>query len=252
MKKASLLLPLMFGSFALFAQTDTSSNTGAVKALNSIRSNTEILSNMLVKTGGLIQSNEEGPAILFLNTQTRINISAFEEICLQTRKMLRLPATLKCSQSSEPLSLALKALSDKNTAAVIIIADLPGYPSLLVAPENRWVMVNIETLNEPGLSAQKFTERVHKETWRALAYLMGAANSNFDHCLMKSVLSPSDLDSLNVRSISPEPFVKILAHAQKIGMKPIRVTTYRKAVEDGWAPAPTNDIQRAIWNELKK
>jgi hypothetical protein len=43
-----------------------------------------------------------------------------------------------------------------------------------------------------------------------------------------------------------------MIQAQKMGVKPISVVTYRKAVEAGWAPAPTNDIQRAIYDEVKK
>ena len=35
------------------------------------------------------------------------------------------------------------------------------------------------------------------------------------------------------------------------GMKPIRRTTYRNAVREGWAPPPTNDFQRAVWDEIK-
>ena len=51
--------------------------------------------------------------------------------------------------------------------------------------------------------------------------------------------------------MSPEPFNKIMTHAQKLGMQPQRMTTYRKAVEEGWAPAPTNDLQRTVWEEVK-
>ena len=35
------------------------------------------------------------------------------------------------------------------------------------------------------------------------------------------------------------------------GMQPFRRTTYRNAVREGWAPAPTNDAQRAIWDAVK-
>ena len=81
---------------------------------------------------------------------------------------------------------------------------------------------------------------------------MGAANSNFEHCLLKPVLTPADLDALKSLSLSPEPFNKIMMQAQKLGITPLRTTSYRKAVEEGWAPAPTNVFQSAIWNALKK
>ena len=44
---------------------------------------------------------------------------------------------------------------------------------------------------------------------------------------------------------------KISVHARKLGMQMVRTTTYRKAAEEGWAPPPTNDVQKAIWNEAK-
>ena len=211
-----------------------------------------VRSNLLAKTGGMLQQPVSGPALLFINTQTRVASSIFAETADQVHKILRLASSLQDRPSKEPLSEALKALSDTNIAAVIVIGDSAGYPALLVAPEARWALVNVAALSGPDITGENLAERVQKETWRAFGYLMGAANSNFEHCLLKPVLTPEDLDALKPKTLCPEPFNKIVMHAQKLGMKPTRTTTYRKAVEEGWAPAPTNDIQRAIWSELKK
>ena len=35
-----------------------------------------------------------------------------------------------------------------------------------------------------------------------------------------------------------------------LGVKPYRLTTYRKACEEGWANPPTNDVQKAIWDKV--
>ena len=209
-------------------------------------------SNILARTGGLIQAPIAGPAILFLNTQNRIPAAALSDISAQIQNFLQLPCPFSTRPPAEPFADAAKALADTNTAAVIVICDSAGQPSLLVAPESRWAVVNVAALGGPGVSDAKLAERVQKELWRAFAYLMGAANSNFEHCLLKPVLSPADLDLLECKTICPEPFVKILSQAQKMGVRPIRVTSYRKAVEAGWAPPPTNDFQRAIWEEIKK
>jgi len=29
------------------------------------------------------------------------------------------------------------------------------------------------------------------------------------------------------------------------------IVNYKKAVAEGWAPAPTNDVQKAIWDRMK-
>lgn len=210
------------------------------------------ISNMLARTGGLLPTPAEGPAILFLNTQTRVAAGSIDATAKQIEKILRLPVTAKIQSSAEPVKEALVALSEKGTAAVIVIGDSAGYPSLLVAPENRWAMVNVAALAGDGASSEALVDRTQKEIWRAFGLLLGAAHSNYEQCLLKPVSRPSDLDTFKPKTLCPEPFGKIMTQAQAWGMKPLRMTTYRKAVEEGWAPAPTNDIQRTIWKELKK
>lgn len=212
----------------------------------------ELRAKMLAKTGGMIQSKAEGPSILLLNTQSRVDAAVFEAPVAQINTMLRLPALRKDAPTDAPLSAALEALKDSAIASVVVIGDSSGYPALLIAPESRWALVNVAALDGKGVSAETLADRTSKEVWRAFGYLMGAAHSNFEHCLMKPVLTPADLDALTGKGLSPEPFSKILAHAQKLGIKPARATTYRKAVEEGWAPPPTNDFQKAVWEELKK
>lgn len=206
---------------------------------------------MLAKTGGMIQSKAEGPSILFLNTQSRVDAAVLEAPVAQINMMLRLPALRKDAPSDAPLSAAREALKDSAIASVVVIGDSPDYPALLIAPESRWALVNVAALGGKGVNAETLADRTQKEVWRAFGYLMGAAHSNFEACLMKPVLTSADLDALKGKSLSPEPFNKILAHAQKLGIRPTRMTTYRKAVEEGWAPAPTNDLQKAIWEEVK-
>ena len=36
-----------------------------------------------------------------------------------------------------------------------------------------------------------------------------------------------------------------------MGFAPYRRTTYKRACKEGWAPAPTNDFQRAVWEKIK-
>lgn len=208
-------------------------------------------SNMLARTGGIIQAPAEGPSILFLNTQKRVADAALNAPAEQVHKMLRLPTAFKSQPSDEPVTEALNALKSKDTAAVVVVADIPGYPALLIAPENRWAIVNVAALGDKTVAAETLADRTQKELWRAFGYLMGAAHSNFEVCLMKPVTAPEDLDALTAKTLGPEPLPKIMAHAQKLGVKPMRTTTYRKAVEEGWALAPTNDFQKAIWDELK-
>ena len=209
-------------------------------------------SNLLAKTGGIVTSPAEGPVILFLNTQKRVPAAVFDEPVSQIGKLLRLPTVQRDSPADDPVPAAIAALNDNNVAATVVLGDSDNYPTLLIAPENRWALVNVAALASTSVSAETLAIRTQKEVWRAFGYLMGAAHSNFEACLMQPVFSSADLDALKGKSLSPEPFNHIMATATKLGMKPQRMTTYRKAVEEGWAPAPTNDFQKVIWDELKK
>jgi len=208
--------------------------------------------SMLARNGGMVQAAAEGPSILFLNSQTRVPETELRKAADMITRTLRLAGRTETRAAPDPVAAAIRALADTNTAAVVVLADAPGYPALLLAPESRWALVNVDALAEGGVPDALIEERAAKELWRAFGYLMGAANSAFPQCVMKPVTSPTDLDALTAKAICPEPFAKILNHAQKLGMRTVRTTSYRKAVEEGWAPAPTNDFQRAIWNELKK
>jgi hypothetical protein len=42
-----------------------------------------------------------------------------------------------------------------------------------------------------------------------------------------------------------------VTYLKSLGVTPAEMTTYRKACREGWAPAPTNDIQKAIWEQVK-
>lgn len=213
----------------------------------------ESRAKMLAKTGGIVQSKAEGPSILFLNTQSRIVSDALSAVTARmVVDFMGLNIVLKDKPSAAPLTEALAALADTNVAAVVVIGDSDGYPALLIAPESRWALVNVAALGGNAVSTELLAKRTQKELWRAFGYLMGAAHSNLEHCLLKPVLTLEDLDALTTNGLSPESFNKIMGLAQKMGMKPSRRTTYRKAVEEGWAPAPTNDFQKAIWEELKR
>lgn len=207
---------------------------------------------LLAKTGGIIQSPTSGPKVLFLNAQRRVPAPLIRAPGENLATLFRLPFAHRDQATSEPVAAGLAALADTNVAAVVVIGDSAGYPPLLLAPEARWAVVNVAALAEGGVSGEQLADRVQKETLRAFGMLMGAAHSSQEGCVLRPVLTAADLDALTAKNLGIESLNKILAYTQRLGMRQSRPSTYRKAVEEGWAPAPTNDVQRAIWQELKK
>lgn len=67
---------------------------------------------------------------------------------------------------------------------------------------------------------------------------------------MDPVLSASELDKIPVDVIGLDVLPAVSRAAEQFGIGRFRRTTYLKACQEGWASAPTNDIQKAIWNKV--
>ena len=80
---------------------------------------------------------------------------------------------------------------------------------------------------------------------------MGAANSMQQPCLMRQINTLRELDRTRNTLPSPQPVNHMMEVAYKHNIAKIRMVTYKRACEEGWAPAPTNDIQKAIWERAK-
>ena len=141
--------------------------------------------------------------------------------------------------------------STNSVGALVLVAEKgKESPALLCAPEENWSVVNLSRLWEDGPDAETAKTRVRKEVWRALGFAAGAGNAPRPPCLMRNIRKPSDLDKDKIEFISPQPLMGMLNTMSQIGFAPGGQTTYRKACEQGWAPAPTNDVQKAIWKEI--
>ena len=58
-------------------------------------------------------------------------------------------------------------------------------------------------------------------------------------------------DAIKADMPCPEPFNRMIMSATALGAYVKRRTSYHKACEEGWAPAPTNEVQKAIWEQVK-
>lgn len=246
-------LNLLISAIALVLSTQFT--TGATSAVAPSREapavNTQTRSNFFARTGGIIMSSAQGPSIKIVSVQNKIPLTALALTAGEMRNVLHLPIVVEeGKESKDAQACAASLLKGTNVAAVIVVHDSQTLPSLLIAPEERWALVNVAKLGE-GVSRDILSMRLEKELWRAFGYVMGAANTSVENCVLKPVFKPSDLDSLKGTSLAPLTQATILGQAGMLGIQRPRPTTYRKACEEGWAPMPTNSVQKAIWEEVK-
>ena len=144
------------------------------------------------------------------------------------------------------------AFSERNkegVAAVIALADEgTGSPSLSVFPEDRVAVINVGRLKE-GADEALLAARINKEVWRGVAFALGGYASEHP-CALKTVNSLEDLDKNCLSMTCPPVNFKAADSARKFGVAPYGPVPYGIAVKRGLAPAPTNDIQKAVWDRV--
>ncbi len=135
-------------------------------------------------------------------------------------------------------------------ASLFVISD-PSMPTILHAPENRWTMVNIARLNDGnGSKPQFYSERVKKEVTRGFCLLAGTQTSNYPESLLTSITKPEDLDRFLGCRLQLDIQERFVPYLKGLGITPAKYSTYLQACREGWAPAPTNDVQKAIWDKV--
>ena len=132
----------------------------------------------------------------------------------------------------------------------IFVVDDANLPALLAAPDDRWALVNVARLRSD--KEPFFKARVQKELSRAFSILCGAFTSTFPQSLPGAIARAEDLDAYVDPSIPMDVISRFPKYARAFGVTPAVVTSYRNACKQGWAPAPTNDVQKAIWNEMRQ
>lgn len=135
--------------------------------------------------------------------------------------------------------------------ATLFIVDDGRLPALLVAPEAKWAMVNVAPLKS-GRGSQEafFSARVKKELTRGFAMLCGATSSNYPNSITGCITSPEQLDKFADCVLPVDVLARFDDYLKGYGVVPYQLATYRKACQEGWAPAPKDDVQKKIWNEV--
>ncbi len=142
-------------------------------------------------------------------------------------------------------------LKERNAKGAIWIVDNPALPIALVASESGWGILNVAPLTADAPDADRFQKRLGKFILRTFANVNGIGDSTMmPACVMKQAIGVEGVDRLVCSTYSPEACSKIGSYLQLAGYKRCNRGTYYDACEEGWAPAPTNAVQKAIWDKV--
>lgn len=199
----------------------------------------------LKKTGGfIVRPGTQKGEVVYVNCQTRVPKAWIEESIAYFAKETKFKVSLKDGGTFD-----FKNPKIEGNASLYIIDDA-AFPAILVAPENRWAFVNIAPIAKEQRPAF-FQARVKKELTRGFAYLCGAANSQYPRALTRGIVDHADLDKNPDHALPVDVIHRFRTYMETLGVTPAQISTYRRACQEGWAPAPTNEAQKVIWEQIR-
>lgn len=208
-----------------------------------------VASVMMGKNGGIVEkANSQKGKVVIANAQTLVPNAEIKGVIAQFSRIFRI--NVESIVVSDISFSAFDAQKKFGANAVVAVADYGEQPSLCYMPDYNFAMINITALKKGAADSKIVTTRLRKEVVRAFAYVCGAAASIRPDTLMGPIQGIEGLDALNQEFIPIDVVQRIQKNLPRIGVVPAISATYRKACGEGWAPAPTNEYQKAIWDEV--
>ena len=203
-----------------------------------------IQKRVMEQHGGIIEREGVG-ALAIVNCQERADISSITPKLNDFRKASRMvikemPGTFRLDAVKIP---------DGISAAVFIV-DNPSFPMSLVAIEGKWGMMNVAPLLADSPDKAKADKRIAKDFVKIAALTFGGGCSQYSGSPLQPAFDSAGLDSVSGEHLTIDIVKAMSRNLTALGMKPSVRSTYRKACEEGWAPAPTNEFQKAVWDKV--
>lgn len=205
----------------------------------------EVKERVYKHTGGMVKRpGEQKGRVVYVNAQKKAPAKWLEV----SAKFFADNVKISVDVEDGSFSLAKPEIRGELT---LFVVDDPALPVLLAAPENRWALVNVATLGGPEVKEAFFRARVEKELTRGFSLLCGAMNSSYPMAVVGPVVKASDLDKFLDAGLPMDVVGRFSPYLAPFGVVPYRMATYRKACQEGWAASPTNDVQKAIFEQVK-
>lgn len=198
-------------------------------------------------SGGLVERAVPGKVVRVINAQGTLSREVVEAAARGVRLRSLLPIVVETGRTSATEAAWRTAASAAvDAGAAVLIADNTSLPLVIASPDAQWAIANVASLQ----GTSEHTEaRLEKLLWNAVARALGTGAAG-DGGVIAPFSGITGLDALpDLPGPASHNALMDAAKVQGIGL--IRLTTYRTACEEGWAPVPTNDVQKAIWEHVR-
>ena len=191
--------------------------------------------SVIRKTGGIVEKKGLGK-IVVINCQSKISVNKIKERVDRLSRLLKYNFEVRSGEWNICESIP----SDANLA--IFIVDKADLPLSLVAVESGWGMMNTAEINNDISFSKQLT--------RVFALTAGAMCSRNKHSPMQPITQAKQIETLLSDNIMRDMIDSIRQNLASRGIEMSKISSYVKACQEGWAPAPTNEYQKAIWDKI--
>lgn len=204
---------------------------------------------LIARVGGLVpRPGTPSGRIAFMNAQKRVPIDDFKSTFSKNSTKVRGIDYWTDVETATVFNANELRKANKAELALFIV-DVEGLPMSLVAVEEGWAIMNIRALDDGKASVDLLRHRAKNEFARVYGILCGGASSQFKSQIMNTVSKPADINGCT-NELPVDVTAKIPVYLEGRGIKSVQLISYHRACQEGWAPAPTNDVQKAIWDKV--
>lgn len=201
-------------------------------------------------SGGRIR--KEGSArgwLVYLNVQKKVDAKDLQRAIGIIDKSVKVQVKMETLASVNLVNPKDDIAKAGGTIGVVIVEDA-NLPALLTAPEEGWAIINVTKLADACDDAAKLASRVRKEMLRAFGLVGGCAFMGRGQMVLTNIATPVELDEMRFEDFGIDAQNALANSLPARGVMPWIEATYRKACKEGWAPTPTNEYQKVIWDKV--
>ena len=206
-------------------------------------------------SGGMVEKPYGGNVLRVLNAQDAVPRERVADIVRRIRWATLLPVEAVDGKAGGGIAeLAGKAgelVRQPKVGAGVVIIDDARLPFRVYSDEGNWAILNVAFLKEGDPGGRLLEARFEKMAWRALARALQVGSVTHSPSVLQPFGTLAELDGNGMTRPSPEGYNAFIDNGRRYGITTITISSYRDACHKGWAPAPTNDVQRAIWEQVR-
>lgn len=205
------------------------------------------------ETGGFVTRDDPGNGlVLVANAQKRLPEGKISRPVSYMRfhaKMNIGIRTVGSAVAETPNPGSAKALGA--TIVVFVVDNPKSGDAVVVAPDGKWASVNVAALNSDDPGDEILALRTRKALSRAICFVCGSGGSQYQNTLVGPFKDGvKGYDRFPTDGVPPDVFPRMQHYLKSLGVRPVVRTTYESACRQGWAPPPTNEVQKAIWDRV--